>query len=207
MTRETPVAHSAPDPRSAFSLRNKIARYIWGWVWLLLFRPSPIFAYGWRRFLLRLFGARIGHRAVVHRSARVWAPWNLKMADNSCIGEFVDCYSAAPVILGNWAVVSQYCLLCNASHNYEADALPGTQSAITIGDYAWVAADVYVAPGVTIGDGAVVGARSSVHKSIPSWSVVGGNPARVIKTRRWRPLSHSMSNPGIHEHVPEIEES
>lgn len=172
---------------SPFSLWNKIGRYLWGWVWLLLFRPSPGFAYGWRRFLLRAFGATIGQQAVIHRSAKIWAPWNLRMAPLSCIGEHVDCYSGALITLGFRAVISQYSILCAASHDYEADGMPGFQKPIQIGDHAWVAADVYVGPGVSIGEGAVVGARSSVYKDVPAWTVVGGNPARVLKARNWRP--------------------
>lgn len=174
-------------PRSPFTFANKLGRYVWGWVWLLLFRPSPSFAYGWRRLLLRIFGAKLGPRAIVHRSARIWAPWNLEMRTDSCIGEHVDCYCAAPVVLGRRSVVSQYSILCAASHDHEADDMPGMQLPITVGDYAWVAADVYVGPGVVVGDGAVVGARSSVYKDVPPWTVVGGNPARAIKARLWRP--------------------
>jgi len=109
------------------------------------------------------------------------------MAANSCIGEHVDCYCAAPVTLGLGAVVSQYSVLCAASHDYERDGMPGFQKPIVIQDYAWVAADVYLGPGVTIGEGAVVGARSSVYKDVPDWMVLGGNPAKVIRARVWRP--------------------
>ena len=109
------------------------------------------------------------------------------MAPNSCIGENVDCYSAALITLKEWSVVSQYSFLCTASHDYEAGNLPGFQNPIVIGAFAWVAADVYVGPGVTVGEGAVVGARSSVYKDVPEWAVVGGNPAKIIRNRTWRP--------------------
>jgi putative colanic acid biosynthesis acetyltransferase WcaF len=164
-----------------------VSRYLWGWVWLILFRPSPFFAYAWRRLLLRIFGAKIGAKAIIHRTAKIWAPWNLEMAPYSCIGEYVDCYSGAVVTLGYRAVVSQYCVLCSASHDYEADGMPGVQRPIKIDDYAWIAARVYVGPGVTIGKGAVVGATASVYKNVEPWTVVGGNPAKVLKERQWRP--------------------
>jgi putative colanic acid biosynthesis acetyltransferase WcaF len=109
------------------------------------------------------------------------------MGAHSCIGEHVDCYSAAPLSLGEWSMVSQYCFLCTASHDYESGSLPGFQKPITIGPYAWVAADTYVGPGVSVGTGAVVGARSSVYKDVPEWTVVGGNPAKFIRGRNWRP--------------------
>ena len=175
------------EPESPFTFWNKLLRYLWGWVWLLFFRPSPKLAFAWRRCLLRLFGAQIGPGALTYPSVKIWAPWNLSMAANSCMGEHVDCYSAAPVSLGVWSVVSQYSILCTASHDYEQDGMPGFQKPITIGNYAWVAADVYLGPGVAVGDGAVVGARSSVYKKVPEWEVVGGNPAKRIGSRTWRP--------------------
>jgi putative colanic acid biosynthesis acetyltransferase WcaF len=109
------------------------------------------------------------------------------MEPHSCMGENVDCYSAATITFGAWSIVSQYSFLCTASHDYEAGDLPGFQKPIVIGPYAWVAADVYVGPGVAIGDGAVVGARSSVYKNVPEWTVVAGNPAKFIRHRKWRP--------------------
>jgi len=138
--------------------------------------------------LLRLFGAQIGEGVTIHASARVWAPWNLEMGEYSCIGEHVDCYSAARVTLETWSMVSQYSYLCTASHDYEIGNLPGIQKPIVIAAYAWVAADAYVGPGVTVEEGAVVGARSSVYKNVPAWTVVGGNPAKFIRDRNWRPI-------------------
>lgn len=189
MSGETDSAVQHLNRSSPFSVLNRIGRLAWGVVWLVLFRPSPAFANVWRRLLLRLFGARIGKGTVIRPSARIWAPWNLTMAPHSCLGEYVDCYCAAPVYLGQWSVVSQYSYLCAASHDYEAGDMPGIQAPITVAAYSWVAADVYVGPGVTINEGAVVGARSSVYKDVAEWSVVGGNPARFIRARSWRPNS------------------
>jgi putative colanic acid biosynthesis acetyltransferase WcaF len=159
-------------------------RAIWGAVWLMLFRPSPKVLHGWRRSLLRLFGARVGRGAVVHPSVRLWAPWNLTMGDNSCLAPFVDCYSVAPITLGEYAAVSQYSFLCAATHDYSSLDRPLMAAPITIDAHAWVCADVFVGPGVRIGEGAVVGARSSVYRNVQPWAVVAGNPARFIKDRR-----------------------
>ena len=168
---------------SPHSFANKAGRTLWSAVWLILYRPSPKPLHGWRRFLLRLFGARIGKGAHPHASVKIWAPWNLEMGDHSCLAPHVDCYCVAPVKLGPHSTVSQYSYLCTASHDIEHPNLPLVTAPIIIGAGAWVTADVFIAPGVTIGEGAVVGARSSVFKSVPPWTVVAGNPAREIKKR------------------------
>ena len=172
---------------SSHSTRNKIGRVLWGFVWLLLYRPSPKPFHFWRRSLLRLFGARIGSGACPHPSAKIWAPWNLEMGDHSCLSHSVDCYCVAPVRIGAHATVSQYSYLCTASHDCEQSDMPLITAPILIGDGAWITADVFVGPGVTIGNGAVVGARSTVIKDVPPWTVVAGNPAKVLRHRELSP--------------------
>ncbi len=169
--------------RNPLGFRNKAGRALWGAVWLLLFRPSPFFLFGWRRFLLRLFGAKVGRGVNVYPSCRIWAPWNLEMGDYSCLSHHVECYSVAPVRIGAHAVVSQYSYLCTAGHDIADPHMKLVTAPITVGDGAWVAADVFVGPGVSIGDGAVVGARAAVFKDVPPGEVWGGNPARFIKKR------------------------
>jgi len=176
------VSH-CPSPHS---LGNKLGRILWGIVWLILYRPSPKPAHFWRRFLLRLFGGRIGRHAYPHASARIWAPWNLAMGDYSCLSHHVDCYCVAPIRIGDHATVSQYSYLCTASHDIEAPDMPLVTAPISIGDGAWIAADVFVGPGVAIGDGAVVGVRSNVLKDVEAWTIVAGNPAKFIRRREVR---------------------
>ncbi len=105
------------------------------------------------------------------------------MGDHSCLSEQVDCYCVDKIKIGAHTTISQYSFLCAASHDYEDPAMPLVTAPITIGDWAWVTADVFVAPGVTIGDGAVVTARSSVLHDIPAWVVASGNPAKARKKR------------------------
>ena len=162
---------------------NKLARALWNLVWLLLYRPSPVLLHGWRRFLLRLFGAKIGRGALPYPSAKIWAPWNLDMGDHSCLSHTWTATAWTRVTLGAHTTVSQYSFLCTASHDYTDPAMPLTTAPITLGDRVWVTADVFVAPGITIGDGAVITARSSVFHDIEPWTVAAGNPAHTIKPR------------------------
>ena len=182
---------------SPHPLANRLARAGWGVAWTLLFRPTPRLLTGWRRFLLRAFGARIGRGAVVHASARIWAPWNLEMGICSCLGERVDCYSVAPVRIGAYATVSQYSILCTASHDPDSADMTLTSSPILIGDHAWVAASAFVGPGVAIGEGAVLGARSSAFRSVPPWMIVVGSPARSIRPRSRTVAEHRQRLGGV----------
>ena len=174
--------HAALQPQR-LTLRNKLGRGLWGLVWITLFRPTPRPLHRWRCLLLKLFGAQLGQRVSVYQSARIWAPWNLEMAEGSCLGDFVDAYCVDKIKLGKGAIVSQYAFLCTASHDYTDINRPLITAPIEIGAHAWVTADVFVAPGVTIGEGAVVTARSSVFANIDPWMVASGNPAEVIRAR------------------------
>ncbi len=165
------------------SFKNKLSRAIWQMFWLLLYRPTPRILHPWRCLLLRLFGAKLGTAVHPYPSARVWAPWNLEMGDHSCLSEHVNCYCVNKIRIGAHSTISQYSFLCTASHDYTDPEMPLITAPITVGERAWITSDVYVAPGVTIGDGAVVGARSSVFKDVEPWTVVAGNPAHVIKKR------------------------
>lgn len=172
--------------KNRHSLRSKAGRAVWGAVWLLLFRPTPrgnLFR-PWRAFLLRCFGAKLGRGANVLPSCRVWQPWQLTMGDHSCLSERVDCYNAAPIVIGAQAVVSQDAFLCTASHDVTSPIMELTTAPIVIGPQAWVCARAVVLPGVTLGEGAVLAAAAVAPKSIPAWAIAAGNPAHPIGTRQ-----------------------
>ena len=170
------------------SFTNKIFRVIWRVIWLFLFRPTPRLLYGWRRFLLRLFGAKIGSNVIVHSSAKIFAPWNLEMKEYSCLSHNVDCYCVDRILIGRYVTISQNSFLCTASHDYNSKGLPLVTAPINIGDYAWVTAYAYVGPGVSIGIGAVVGACACATRNVDAWTVIAGNPAKLIGTRNSKPF-------------------
>ena len=167
------------------TLNNKLARVVWQIVWLFLYRPTPRLFHPWRCMLLTIFGAKLGKAVHSYPSARIWAPWNLEMGDHACLSEDVDCYCVDKIRIGAHSTVSQYSFLCSASHDYTLASMPLLTAPISIGERAWITADVFVGPGVTIGDGAVVTARSSVFSDIPSWMVARGNPAVPFKKRKF----------------------
>lgn len=172
--------------RQCIGASNQLARLLWSVTWALLCRHTPRPLHAWRAWVLRAFGARLGRGARVYPSARIWAPWNLEMGESACIGPDVDCYSVDRISIGARSTVSQYSYLCTASHDYTDPALPLITAPIKLGEDVWVTADVFVGPGVALGDGVVVTARSSIFSDLPPWVVASGNPARVRKPRTMR---------------------
>jgi putative colanic acid biosynthesis acetyltransferase WcaF len=162
---------------------NKLARACWSVTYWVLFRLTPVPLHAWRAFVLRCFGASIGRRVRIYPSASIWAPWNLSMADDSCIGPGVDCYCVDRIVLQSRAIVSQRSFLCTATHDYEQTGLPLRTAPITIETDGWVTAEVYVGPGVTLHTGAVALARAVVVKDVAAWTVVAGNPAQPVRVR------------------------
>ena len=164
--------------------KHQIVRMLWTMVWGIFARPLPrSMGSGWKRFLLRLFGAKIASTAIVSSSAKVYYPANLVMEAYSCLASDVDCYNVAPIYIGANSTISQGAYLCTASHDITDPLNPLITAPITIEDQAWVAAGAFVSMGVTVKQGAVVGARAAVFKDVEPWTVIGGNPAKFIKKR------------------------
>ena len=179
-------ADTAADPylRPAFSRGNRIRRLIWNLCWAMLYRFSPRPLHGWRSMLLRLFGATIGANCHFYPGSKVWAPWNLICADQVTAADGVEIYNPAPITLGSHAILSQGAYLCGATHDYDDPAFPLLAYAMEIGAYAWICARASVAPGVQVGEGAVLGLGSVATRSLKAWTVYAGAPAVEVKERR-----------------------
>ena len=179
----TPIQVDVSKCLSAHSTRNKLGRILSGVFWLFLYRPTPRFLHGWRRFLLRSFGAKIGRGTFPFPSVKIWAPWNLEVGDHCALSDGVNCYCVDRITIGSHVTISQDSFLCTASHDYEDPHFGLITAPIRIDDGAWVAADAFIGPGVCLAEGVVVAARASVFRDVPPWTVVAGNPAKTIKRR------------------------
>lgn len=168
-----------------YARREILLRWLWAFVQATLFRWSPRPWHGLRARLLRAFGAQIPvpSQVVVFPTVRVTFPWRLALAPRAMIGRDVILYNLAPIILQRGANLSQMCHLCAGSHDYMRWSMPLVAAPIVIGENAWLAAEVFVGPGVTVGELCVVGARSVVVKDLPARTVCVGNPCRPIKSR------------------------
>jgi putative colanic acid biosynthesis acetyltransferase WcaF len=159
-----------------------VRRVLWG-LGHYLFRYSPRLLYGWRRFLLRLFGATVGRNVRIHNTATIYFPWNLSVGDWSSVGEHAMIYNLGPVRIGEKVTVSQQAHLCAGTHDASDPTMPLQKPPIAVGDQAWICADAFVGPGVTVAEGAVVGARAVAVNDVEAWTIVAGNPARAVGER------------------------
>jgi putative colanic acid biosynthesis acetyltransferase WcaF len=155
-------------------------------IWVLV---STILVSSWipgsihRRILLRLFGARVGRGVIIKPGLRVKFPWRLEVGDHSWIGEDAWIDNLAPVKIGSNACISQGAYLCTGSHDWSSPTFDLIVKPITIGDGAWAAAKSIVGPGVTVGEGAVLGLGSTTSKDLEPWCVYSGSPAEFVRKR------------------------
>jgi putative colanic acid biosynthesis acetyltransferase WcaF len=166
-----------------FRGRSGLVVQLWWFVQAVFFRGSPQVMYGFRRWLLRLFGAQIGKGVIVRPNVTIPYPWKLQIGDYSWIGDHAVLYCFAKITIGKNVVISQKSYLCAGTHDYRSPGFDMQAFPIVIEDEAWLAADVFVAPGITVGRGAVVGSRSSVFGDLPGMMVCVGSPARPVRAR------------------------
>ena len=159
-------------------------------LWLLvrqaLFPNGFLRCYRLKSAVLRAFGASVGRGVVIKPGVRVSFPWRLKIGNHVWIGEEANILSLADVTIGNDVVISQRAFLCTGSHDWSDPAFALITRPITIEDGAWIAADVFVAPGVTVGKQAVATAGSVVTHDLPPEMICSGNPCVPVKERRFR---------------------
>ncbi len=176
-----------PYTQASFSLTNRMARALWGAVWMLFFRPSPPPFHAWRRLLLRMFGAQLGKNVNVYPGAKIWAPWSLTVGNRVGIASGVKLYNMAPIAIGDNCVISQGAHLCCGSHDIDSPNFQLVAKPITLANHVWVCAEAFVGPDVSIAEGCVLGARTVVMKSIADpWTVWIGNPAVMKRMRKMR---------------------
>jgi putative colanic acid biosynthesis acetyltransferase WcaF len=168
---------------ASFSLGNRLFRVVWGAAWLVLCRFTPPPLHGWRRLVLRAFGAKVGAGVRVHASVEIWLPANLVLGDNALIGPGVRLYNQGMITIGDRTVISQRAHICASSHDVNDPNFQLMLRPVTIGRQCWVATEAFVGPGVTMGDRSVLSARGALFRSIEPDAVHSGNPAQFLKIR------------------------
>lgn len=171
---------------ASYSFSQRLQRLAWNVVWTMLASWTPAPMHRWRVFLLRLFGAQVHPTSHVYGSAKIWLPQNLIMGPYACLGPRVNCYCMAPIRLDDHAIVSQGAHLCAGTHDVDDEYFQLIAKPIVVESYAWIAAEAFIGPGVTIGKHSVLGARSVLFKDTVSNGIYAGNPAKLIRQRRCR---------------------
>lgn len=163
--------------------RSKFVILLWWLVQAIAFPLTLHAHHAPRRFLLRLFGARIGQGVVIRPTARIHYPWKVTIGDHSWIGSDVVLYSLDTIHIGSHCVISQESYLCTGSHDVADPAFGLKTAPIVVENGAWVATDCFVGPGVRIGANTVIGARSSVFSDMPADHLCWGTPCRPHRPR------------------------
>ena len=183
--------HADAYLRPAFPFRLRLRRLAWNIARGLFYRPSPRPFHAWRAMLLRSFGAKMGSNCHFYPKSKVWAPWNLICEDQVTAADGVEIYNPATVTLGSHAILSQDSYLCGATHDYDDPAFPLIAFAMRLGVYSWICARASVAPGVNVGDGAVLGLGSVATRDLEPWMVYAGVPAVKVKERVRREVART----------------
>ena len=131
-----------------------------------------------RASLLRLFGASVGRGTTLKPGLRVKYPWKISIGDHSWIGERVWLDSIARIDVGANVCISQGSYLCSGSHDWSHEAFALREEPIRVHDKAWLAARSLIAPGSSIGEGAVVTIGSVARGTLKPWTIYAGNPAQ-----------------------------
>lgn len=184
MTSPLDASKSKPvEGGATFALSHRLFRLVWQLSWLLLASWTPPPLRGWRRILLQLFGARISSSAGIYGTARIWYPPNLHVGPHAFIGPGANIYCMAETRIEAYALISQGAHLCGGTHDILDPHFQLIARPIVIGERAWIAAEAFVGPGVTVGEGAVLGARGVAMRDLEPWTVYRGNPAEAVKPR------------------------
>ena len=166
-----------------YTLNEYVGRILWSLV-LPLFRFSPRPLFGWRNFLLRLFGAKIGKKVHIYPSTRVYLPWNLIVGDETSIGEWVLLYNLGLIKIGKQSTISHCAHLCAGTHDYNNYNLPLLRHTIEIGSQVWICSNAFIGPSIKIGNKSIIAAAAVVVKNVADKQIVGGNPAKYLKKRK-----------------------
>jgi putative colanic acid biosynthesis acetyltransferase WcaF len=155
-----------------------IRRIIWGLL-EFFFHYSPRPLYGFRNFILRLQGAKIGKHVLFYPSVEISFPWNISVGEWTVISWNVRLHSLGKIEIGSNVIISQYSTLCAGNHDYKQPNLPLLKPKIVIGDETWICSEAFIGPGVSIGERSVIGARAVITKDVPPESIAFGNPAKI----------------------------
>lgn len=186
---DNPTPHPPDNPPhearavSAYTRKEKVARALWMLLGQPAFRCTFHNWYPLRAAILRRFGATIAPNVRLMNTVTIEQPWNISIGANTAVGHHAILYALGPITLAENVSISQYAHLCAGTHDYTRPDMPLLRPPIVVEREAWIAADAFIGPGVTVREGSIVGARASVFRDTQPWMIHTGNPARAVKDR------------------------
>lgn len=169
-------------------LRTVLNEFVNFVLWVVGYVPSHYV----RRFFYRLAGMKIGKGSAVHMNAVFYYPPNIKIGEDSIIGERTVLDGRDKLIIGNHVDIASEVMIYNGEHDIQSENFKAVFAPVTIEDYVFIGPRAIILPGVTVKKGAVVGAGTVVTKDVPEFKIVGGVPAKEIGERQNKNLSYKL---------------
>jgi putative colanic acid biosynthesis acetyltransferase WcaF len=163
---------------------NKVKEVIWYFVKIIFFLSAIPYPSQLKIFLLKSFGAIVGHGIIIKPRVNIHFPWKLEIGNDVWIGEEVFLLNFEKLKIGNNVCISQRAFICGGNHDYLDPTMPYRNGSIYLMDGCWIGANSFVGPNVEVGTDTVVSVNSIISKSIPGNAIYAGNPAHFIK-QRW----------------------
>ncbi|MAO22578.1 MAG: hypothetical protein CMJ35_10400 [Phycisphaerae bacterium] len=177
---EAPPRVDEPPRKSPWSTKAKVLRLLWAVVEVTLWRYSPTPAWGFRRFLLRCFGARVGRGVRVHPSVKVIIPWNIDLGQGVVVYERAILYALGTITVGERSEIGPLAHICAGTHDYTSPAFTLLREPISIGKDCLIGIAAFVAPSIILADGTVLEPRSAMYSNSEEGCVYIGNPAKPV---------------------------
>lgn len=181
--------------------RGRIVEIAWYVVKCLFFLSPLPWPHRLKAFLLRRFGASIGTGVVIKPRVNIHLPWKLTIGNHTWIGEEAMILNFEPVVIGSHVCLSQRAFLCTGNHDYRDPCFRYRNAPIVIEAGAWIGAQTFVSPGITVGIDAVVTAGSIATRSVPAGMICSGNPCLPVKPRWPEQEQAKTTNQGSHPPV------
>ncbi|HTF28166.1 MAG TPA: WcaF family extracellular polysaccharide biosynthesis acetyltransferase [Flavitalea sp.] len=156
---------------------------IWTFINYFIFYTALPWPYGFKRFLLKLFGAKLGRNLIIKINVRIKYPWKLIIGNNCWIGEDVWIDNLDDVVIGSNVCLSQGSMLLTGNHDYTISSFPYRLGKITIHDGVWIGARSVVCPGVTCQLNSILTVNSVANKDLSLMTIYSGNPAQPLRKR------------------------
>lgn len=165
-------------------ISNRLYNYWLDFELMLLRWVGHLPSHSIRKLEYKFFGIKIGKDSVIHMWANFFDPKNIKIGDDTIIGDHAFLDGRAKLSIGNHVNIASSVMIFNSEHDLSKNNFLAIVEPVEIGDYVFMGPRVIILPGVKIGKGAVVAAGAVVTKDVSDFTIVGGIPAKVIGERK-----------------------